>query len=83
MFAILRKKAKIGNRGTQKLDNPHITIAKKISDNQFNQSWNYFGRKSYSKKFVVEKITALRKNHSLNDGRYKVAFEIDLKPKNN
>lgn len=81
MVAVLRKRAKISNSGTQKLKKPHITIASKIPDYQFNQSRNYFGRKSYTKKFVVEKITALRKNHSLNDFRYKVAFEIGLKPK--
>ncbi len=80
IVAVLRKRVKIGNRGTQKLKNPHITIARKIPDYQFNQSWNYFARKSYTKKLVVNKITVLRKNHSLDDCRYKVAFEIDLKP---
>lgn len=35
MVAVLRKRAKIGKRGTQKLKKPHITIASKISDYHF------------------------------------------------
>ncbi|MUH36191.1 2'-5' RNA ligase family protein [Zobellia amurskyensis] len=78
MVAVLRKRAKIGNQGTQKIETPHITIASKIPTYQFDRSWNYFGQKPYSKTFMVDKITVLRKNHSMGESAYKLAFEIDL-----
>ncbi len=79
MVEVLRKKAKIGKNFTGILDKPHITIASKIPDYQFNQSWNYFKRILYANNFVVDRITVLRKNHSLRERKYKIAFEIDLK----
>ena len=79
MVEVLRKRAKIGKRFTRNLDKPHITIASKIPDYQFNQSWNYFKNISYTKNFMVDRITVLRKNRSLNELKYKIAFEIDLK----
>ena len=78
MVAVLRKRAKIGNRGTQKIGVPHMTIASKIPDLEFDRSWAYFREKSYSKVFTVNKITVLRKNHSLGEKVYKMAFEIEL-----
>jgi 2'-5' RNA ligase len=79
MVAVLRRRVKIGCQGTRKLEGPHITIASKIPDYQFERSCKYFGEKNYSKAFMVDKVTVLRKNLSLNESHYNVAFETGLK----
>lgn len=73
---ILRKRLQIAKKFTQRMGKPHITIASNIPRNRFDESWNYFKGVLYNKRFCADRITVLRKNLSLKESEYKIAFEV-------
>ncbi|WP_411767552.1 2'-5' RNA ligase family protein [Winogradskyella sp. A3E31] len=75
---ILRQRVKVPKKFTQPLSKPHITIASDISKNIFDECWNYFSNKTYEEQFVANRITALCRNLSLEETKFRKVFEIEF-----
>ena len=76
MALILHRRAKVPNKflGFSKV--PHMTIAKKIGDKHFDDCWGLFKNRIYNEKFFVKHITVLRKNHSLDEKKFRLIAEV-------
>lgn len=80
MMAILRQRVRIAKAFTQKLREPHLTVAIAFNQQQFQQSWSHFSKLHYKTSFMVDGITVLSRPYSYKSiSRWETLFELPLK----
>ncbi len=79
MMAILRKRVRVARAFTQKLREPHLTVAMAYDDRQFQESWMHFSKFRYNSSFMVHALTVLSRPYSYNKlSRWEKLFDLPL-----
>ncbi len=79
MMAVLRQRVRIAKAFTQKLREPHFTVAIAYDQSQFKKSWLHYGKLKYHSSFLVNAITILSRPYKYNNtARWETLFELPL-----
>ncbi|WP_259070266.1 2'-5' RNA ligase family protein [Mucilaginibacter sp. X4EP1] len=60
---------------------PHITVARSISKDNFNKLWPYFNGRPWQQEFKVDRLTILCREHIGYQQRYKIYREMPFNPR--